>query len=338
VTERAERAERAEQAPERGSAAVWGSSAWVVGVLALLVAFPLVARDRLPDRLATHWGTGGDPDSSMPFWAATVFPALLWLALAVAVLLTLWRARRNSGGVAASSWVGVTLGFTGVTLLGAQASIVRANLDRTDWRDAGSVTVWAVVTLAGAVAVGAVALLIGRRARVTVPPVAGPALEIPEGQRFVWLSRVSNRWLHLTAAVCGIVSVGAAVAVMGGLAGLHTVWSAATFALAAVALLACASVQARVTEKGLEVAFGPLGWPTRRWAADAIASAWVENRSAMQVGGWGYRLSGLGTTVMLRGGECLVIRTVRGKDFAVSVDDAERGAALLNSLIGQRAK
>ncbi|MFJ6646509.1 hypothetical protein ACIQPS_12715 [Streptomyces sp. NPDC091290] len=34
---------------------------------------------------------------------------------------------------------------------------------------------------------------------------------------------------------------------------------------------------------------------------------------------------------MLRRGECLVVR-VKGKDFAVSVDDAERGAALLNSL------
>lgn len=325
---------------ERGNGALWsaGAAIWVVGVLALLVSFPLVARDRLPDRVATHWGTSGDPDSSMPFWAAAFFPALLWLALAVAVLLTLWRARRRAGGVAASSWAGVTLGFTGVTLLGAQASIVRANLDRTDWRDAGSVTVWVVVTLAGAAAVGVVALLIGRRARVTVPPVPGTALEIPEGQRFVWLSRASNRWLHLMAAVCGIVTAGATVAAMGGLTGLHTVWSAATFALATVALLACASVQARVTEKGLEVALGPLGWPTRRWTADALASAWAENRTAMQVGGWGYRLSGLGTTVMLRGGECLVIRTMKGKDFAVSVDDAERGAALLNSLIGQRAK
>ncbi len=49
-------------------------------------------------------------------------------------------------------------------------------------------------------------------------------------------------------------------------------------------------------------------------------------------------MSGLGTTVMLRSGECLVVRTIKGKDFAVSVDDAERGAALLNSLIGQRSR
>lgn len=322
----------------RGNAVMWGAGAWVVGVLVLLVVFPLTARDRLPDRLATHWGAAGEPDDSMPFWAATFFPALIWLVMAAVAVFPLWRARWDAGEAAAApGWAGVTLGFTGVTLLGAQASVVRANLDRADWREAGSVTTWAVVTLAGAAAVGAVALLAGRRARGTVPPTAGPAMEIPRGQRFVWLSRASNPWLHLMAAVSGVVALAATAAAVGGLAGAEAVPLAGTFALVALVVLGCASVQARVTERGLEVAFGPLGWPTRRWTADGIASAWVETRTAMRVGGWGYRLSGLGTTVMLRGGECLVIRTAKGKDFAVSVDDAERGAALLNSLIGQRS-
>ncbi|MYS57046.1 DUF1648 domain-containing protein, partial [Streptomyces sp. SID6013] len=90
---------------------------------------------------------------------------------------------------------------------------------------------------------------------------------------------------------------------------------------------------ARVSERGLEVSFGPLGWPGRRWAPGDIDTARMEVRRPSQVGGWGYRLSGLGTTVMLRAGECLVIRP-RGRrsDFAVSIDDAERGAALLNAL------
>ncbi|MFE1261886.1 DUF1648 domain-containing protein [Streptomyces albogriseolus] len=322
----------------RGNAALGGAGAWVMGVLVLLVVFPLTARDRLPDRLATHWGASGEPDDSMPFWAATFFPALIWLLLAAVAVLALWRARRTTGTAAAPGWAGITLGFTGVTLVGAQASIVRANLDRDDWRDAGSVTGWVIATLAGAAVVAGAALLIGRRARPTVPPPPGPAMEIPKGQRFVWLSRTSNRWLHLLAAVTGTITLAATAGAVAGLGGLQGAVGAASFAVATLALLACASVQARVTEKGVEVALGPLGWPARRWPADSIASAWVETRTAAQVGGWGYRLSGLGTTVMLRGGACLVIRTVKGKDFAVSVDDAERGAALLNSLIGQRVK
>ncbi|WP_327135969.1 hypothetical protein [Streptomyces sp. NBC_01343] len=40
---------------------------------------------------------------------------------------------------------------------------------------------------------------------------------------------------------------------------------------------------------------------------------------------------------MLRSGACLVIRS-KGKDFAVTVDDAERAAALLNSLTASPAE
>lgn len=148
----------------------------------------------------------------------------------------------------------------------------------------------------------------------------------------MWLSRTSNPWLHAISAVTGLLTPAAGAAAVGDLVSLRPGLALmASFALASVLVLGCASVQARVDETGLDVSFGPFGWPTRHWAVEDIESARVERRTPLQVGGWGYRLSGLGTTVMLRGGECLVIRA-KGKDFAVSVDDAERGAALLNSL------
>jgi hypothetical protein len=40
---------------------------------------------------------------------------------------------------------------------------------------------------------------------------------------------------------------------------------------------------------------------------------------------------------MLRGGECLVVRFASGGELGISIDDAQRGAALLNALIAQRA-
>ncbi|BFO18114.1 hypothetical protein SHKM778_45020 [Streptomyces sp. KM77-8] len=220
-----------------------------------------------------------------------------------------------------------------MTLLGLQAAVVRANLDHTDWREADSVTGWVVAALVVAAAVGGAGWLTGRRtpAGGSAAP-QGPTMEIPAGQRAVWLSRTSNAWLLAAAAVTGVMAMAALAAAVGGLMGSEAALLAGPFALASVLVLGCASVQARVSAKGLEVSFGPQGWPTRRWAVDAIESAHVETRTPAQVGGWGYRLSGLGTTVMLRGGECLVIRTDKGKTFAVSVDDAERGAALLNSL------
>ncbi|UUY48847.1 DUF1648 domain-containing protein [Streptomyces yangpuensis] len=318
---------------KRTSGTRWGAAAWAVGVLAVLAGLPPAASSRLPQHLATHWG-GGAPDGSMPLWAAAVFPALIWAVLALSIAMA---GRR--GGAPAGAWIGVSLLSGGVFLAGAQASIVRANLDRADWRDAGSVGTGMAVTAAVAVAAGTLGWLAGRRASLPVhaeQDARGEVMEIPEGERRVWLSRTANPWLHLTAALTGLVAAAAVLAAAGGLIGLQ--WAlVAPFAIASVLVLFCASVQARVTKSGLEVAFGPLGWPVRRWSAQDIVSARAEMRTPAQVGGWGYRLSGLGTTVMLRAGECLVIRPAKGTEFAVSVDDAERGAALLNALSTRHA-
>ncbi|MGW6707559.1 DUF1648 domain-containing protein [Streptomyces sp. NPDC054956] len=311
----------------------WGAAIWVVGVLAALGALPPAASSRLPERLATHWD-GAAPDGSMPLWAAALFPALLWAALAASLAFA---GRRD--GAPARTWAAAALLSGGVFLAGVQASIVRANLDRADWRDAGSVGTGVAITAVAAVTAGLLGWLAGRRGAHTLPAdraAAGELMEIPAGERFVWLSRTANPWLHLTAALTGLVAVAGALAAACGLIGLE--WMLiAPFAIASVLVLFCASVQARVTDSGLEVAFGPLGWPRRSWPAQDIDSARVEVRTPAQVGGWGYRLSGLGTTVMLRAGECLVIHPRRGVEFAVSVDDAERGAALLNTFSAQHA-
>ncbi|MEU7580148.1 DUF1648 domain-containing protein [Streptomyces sp. NPDC041068] len=310
----------------------WGAVGWCAGVLLVLVGMPLAARGRLPERVATHWSGAGKPDGSMPLWAAALFPALVWAVLALGVTLGLWRAGRGARA-ALHGWAGLSLLAGGIFLVGGQASVVRANLDRSDWREAGSVTGWVVATIVAAAAVGTVVWLAARRESAAQGRAEdGPTMDIPEGQRLVWLSRMSNPWLRATSAVTGLVALTAVVAAVGGLVSPHRALTLmAPFALVSVLVLGCASVQARVSEEGLKVSFGPFGWPARHWAVRDIESARVEQRTPAQVGGWGYRLSGMGTTVMLRRGECLVIRA-RGKDFAVSVDDAERGAALLNSL------
>ncbi|MFG2335374.1 DUF1648 domain-containing protein [Streptomyces yangpuensis] len=319
---------------KRPGGGAWGAAVWITGVFALLAVLPLATSGRLPERVATHWG-GAAPDGSMPVWAASAFPALIWAALALGtVILT----RRTP--VPAPPWAGATLAFTGVFMAGTQASIVRANLDRADWREAGSVGLGITLTFVVALTAGALGLRTGRRGEPSSPSAAaaeaGASMEIPTGQRLVWLSRTSNPWLHLVAAVTGVAALAAALAAAGGLlTGMQ--WAVVTpFALASILTLAFSSAQARVTQKGLEVAFGPLGWPARRWAPQDIESSRAESRTPAQVGGWGYRLSGSGTTVMLRAGECLVVRPRKGAEFAVSVDDAERGAALLNTLSAGR--
>ncbi|MBU6532189.1 DUF1648 domain-containing protein [Streptomyces mayonensis] len=318
------------------------AAVWTLGVTAVLTGLPLVVRDRLPDRLATHWGLDGDvPNGSMPLWAASLVPALIWLVTSAVVTAPLMRA----GPTAGPSWSTVTLLPTGIVLAGAQAAVVRANLDRADWHEARQPASWVVAILTAAVLAGAVGWLLVTRRRGasgggTTSAGDAAALDIPEGRRLVWFSRTVNPWLQLLAAVTGLAAVAALVARVGGLAESGSLW--ALFAgCAAASLLSVlfSSVQARVSERGLEVSFGPFGWPGRRWAPGDIDTARAEYRRPAEVGGWGYRISGLGTTVMLRAGECLVVRP-RGRrtDFAVSVDDAERGAALLNSLRGGRPR
>ncbi|QNP71978.1 DUF1648 domain-containing protein [Streptomyces roseirectus] len=306
----------------------WGVVAACAGVLALLVGLPVAARGRLPERVATHWNGSGEADGSMPLWAVAVFPAVIWVVVSVVALLVVRRAGAGSG-----AWVGVRAGLpaVGLGLVGAQAAVVRANLDVDDWHRAGSTDGWVVAVVVLALVVGGLVWL-SRRTGAMPAAGSGPVMEIPAGQRVAWFSRVSSTAFQVAAAVLGFVALAAAAASLGGMTGpvLGTALAVA-FGVASLLFLTLASVQVRVGESGLRVTLGPLGWPARRWSVADIESARVELRTPAQAGGWGYRIKEHGTTVMLRSGECLVVRT-RGRDFAVSVDDAERGAALLNSL------
>ncbi|MED7947463.1 DUF1648 domain-containing protein [Streptomyces sp. BE303] len=312
----------------RAAAALWAAT-----VAVLLLALPWVAHGRLPDPLATHWD-GRAADGSMSLTASAAFPAACWaVALAAAAVARRW------AGAPARTWVGAGLGFGGVLLVGAQAAIVHANLDRPDWQHARPLGPEVAAVLAAAVAAGLLGPWLAHRGgRGPRPATAadGPRLDLPAGQRAVWLSRTVNPWLGLLAAASGLGAAGSALAALGGLGG--PAWALfAPCAVVAVTAAGCSSVQARVTERGLDVTFGPFGWPARHWSPADVAAARMERRTPAQVGGWGYRLSGLGTTVMLRRGECLVVRPHRGVEFAVSVDDAERGAALLNTVAARRA-
>ncbi|WP_380283936.1 DUF1648 domain-containing protein [Kitasatospora purpeofusca] len=312
------------------TAALWATGA--SGVLVLLLGLPWTARGRLPEPVATHW-SGTHPDGSMSLTAAALAPACAW-----AVAVAAGAVARRRGGEQARPWAAAGLAFWGVLLTGAQLSIVSANLDRASWQEARPLGAEVALILAAAVGAGLAAWRLARRGAPgprAVTAADGPRLELPDGQRAVWLSRAANPWLGLLAAVTGLGAAGSALAGFAGLGGLA--WAiAAPLAVVAVAGAVCSSVRARVTEQGLTVAFGPFGRPSRHWAPEEIASARSEHRTPAQVGGWGYRLSGLGTTVMLRRGECLVVRPRKGADFAVSVDDAERGAALLNAVTAHR--
>jgi hypothetical protein len=122
-----------------------------VGIPAVVAGLPWAVRNRLPERLATHWGGGSDvADGSMPFWAAAALPGVVWAGAVLVALVVRWR-----GGAGARSGAVAGLLAGGVFLAGAQWAVVRANLDHADWRQAGSPGTGVVVACVAAVLAGA---------------------------------------------------------------------------------------------------------------------------------------------------------------------------------------
>ncbi|GAA2279508.1 DUF1648 domain-containing protein [Nonomuraea roseoviolacea subsp. roseoviolacea] len=317
--------------PSRRTAALWGLT-----VSAVLAAGPLVLRDRLPDPIAVHWGLGLGPDRSMPLAASATTDVALWAAVWVTLLVMVpavsGRRRARAG------WWGALAGSSAL-FLGMGATTLLANLDAPSWTEARLPGWQAAAVLATAVAA---ALLTARLRRGGADEPGGaasvpPELRLRPGQRAVWVGRAGNRWLSAVTAAAG-----AGLGLLGllwtlGLAGDETAASALPgLVIVLAAGLFTSSLTARVTEDGLAIGFGPFGWPVRRIRLDRVERAWTETRSPVEVGGWGFRGLPGDATIMLRGGECLVVRYRSGGRLAVSLDDAERAASLINALLAER--
>ncbi|UBU16731.1 SdpI family protein [Nonomuraea gerenzanensis] len=308
--------------------------AWWFAVAAALLLAPLAVRDRLPDPMATHWGTSGSvPDGASSLTGHLVTTELLWAGLwLVFFLLGLPRDKR-----AARTTSSACLWGMGVLLLGTTASTLAVNLDAATWREA-LLPGWHIpAVIAAAVAAGGLAAYLSRGAPDERSAVARPVLRLKPGQRAVWVSRVVNPWLAVASGAAALVTVvtgalalsGAAPA--GFVAGLLPV-----LVILLLTGLATVAVSVRVGDDLIRIGFGPLGWPARRIPLSKIESAWSERRQPGEVGGWGFRGLPGSATIMLRGGECLVLRYRSGGRLTISIDDAERGASLINALLSER--
>ncbi len=281
---------------------IWGAVALV------LLAMAAAGWDGMPDRVAVHWDLSGEPDGSLPKAAALAIPLVLWAVAALSGL--------REGPAAAG---------LGVLALLLQGLTIWTNLDRAGWRDARHLPVWVPLLLIGLTMLAgwAGARLTGRGAATGT---AARALDLRRGERAVWVSRCTNPLL-LTLGYLALAG-GVVVLLIGGAGG--TPWPVLLLIGAVGVLLSTIRVQ--VSERGVAVAYGPWSFPVWRKGLTEIAAARTEDLRPLQVGGWGLRGLPGRATLMLRGGECLVLDYPGGGRFAISVDDAEQGAALINAL------
>jgi hypothetical protein len=316
------------------------ATAWSLAVMAGQVLVPLSVRDRLPDPLATHWGPGGAADGHMSFAAYLTMAVLVWGVPWTAALALAFHRRTLSRRQGRMLWWGLLAGL-GVFAAGVNAVTVLANLDVPSW-SAARLPGWGVPSIIGA-AIGAAVLAarLGRGAPdAPAPPGAPPPLlRLRAGQRTGWAGHVANPWLRLAAALAGgATAVSAVLSLIGVARGALAVVILAGPAVVLAAGLLTSSLSMHVNGDRVVIQFGPLAWPARRIPLSKIRSAWSEVRRPGEVGGWGIRGLPGSATIMLRGGECLVLRYRSGGSLAISVDDAERGASLINALISERVE
>ena len=133
-------------------------------------------------------------------------------------------------------------------------------------------------------------------------------------------------------ALFGLILTKAPPAAFHLLIGVHV--------LVIVSLALMGSLRVSVNERALQIRYGQLGWPRQRIALDRIRAAEPFDLVPIDHEGWGYRgslrLFGR-AAVVVRAGPALRLELEGNKRFAVTVDDAETAARLINAFVSRRS-
>jgi hypothetical protein len=168
------------------------------------------------------------------------------------------------------------------------------------------------------------------------PPPRGRApASTPGGQESeLWTASAQNPWIGLTLVL--LIGHGAVMNLL-----LYTTAVAylnAAHLMLLVVLELFSKLRVRVDARGLGIRYGHLGWLRQRIALERIEAARAFRLDPMEHGGFGYRgsLRSSGrAALVVRAGWALELALDGGKRLAISVDDAERGAELINRLVAR---
>ncbi|MBZ2196157.1 DUF1648 domain-containing protein [Occultella gossypii] len=292
-------------------------------------ALVLAWRDRLPDPVAVHWGVSG-VDRTGSF-AELVAPMLILGLATLAVTATLSVVTGRSG-LTRRMTVGLSAGMAAMyAVMFAGMCWVQLDVPTAEQAgDPGFVIALSLLALAG-VGVVAGALAGSDPPQAATGDVAADAARLALGptETAVWIRTVTTArpWLLWTLVV--VVLAGSAV--LGALTGQW--WLIPVLAATAALVAATASWTVRVDARGLS-ARGVYGWPRIQVPADEVERADAITISPFaEFGGWGLRTDVRGRTgLVVRKGSAISIQRTGGRVVVVTVPDAERGAALLNTV------
>lgn len=314
--------------PHRGATAFWTLGVPAAVVLGTL-AWALSVRARLPEPVAVHWGPDGAD-------AAGSFAELVALPLAVVappIAIGMWALASFLGQAALTRRIAAaTSVWTATFVSGVTLATVAAQLDAPAWSAAGDLTTGVVVSLVVATALAALAARLSPGdvpQPTTAPPSADAArLALGDHEHATWVRSTHQ------AGLGWILGAVALVTLVLGLATRDVLLAAVLAVVLTLPLLAMTAWTVTVDERGLTVA-SRLGRPRLHVPLSEVESASTRDvRPLGEFGGWGMRTSVVtgATAVVLRAGTAIDVQRTGGRRFVATVDDAETGAALLNTL------
>lgn len=300
----------------------------VAGVIAL--ALQLAWLPQLPDPVAIHWGTSGEPNGFGSPWTYPALTVLLCFVLpalmAGSSLHGLRRGQQGSsfrfmGALAAAFAAGFALMMT------LSVHLQRGLADATAAPGVGG-TFLAGLGLAGAVGVAAWFAQPHQEGRRLTSPAA--TVPVAPGERTVWA-----RYVTTPLWVTGLLALAAALVTAVGFTAMRAdpnAWiMVAIGLLLALLTLSFSRFHVRADATGLSVR-SALGWPHLRVRLADITAVEVRDINAMgDFGGWGWRLGPGSQGLITRSGPALWVERRAGRAVVVTVDDAATGAGVLQA-------
>ena len=311
----------------------WAVGAGIpVAVVAMGLGPYLAYRSDLPDRVASHYDSSGRPDSSMtPEQFLIVMGALMVLGLGACVAIAVTRRELQPMVAPSVAFVGAFIGAFCAGIL-VTTAIDQRGLER--WQDA-SLSLWMLIPLIGG---GLIAGSLAARIASSLPftdktgtDAAPPAMNLARGERVFWSSTLSARWPMLVGLATLLLAL--------SLAQFTQLWIVMTVLFAAIVVVAIFSrIRITADRSGLQVRYGFFGWPRTSVPIRRIARAQAIDIRPRDWGGWGYRGSLTlmkRAAVVLRAGPGIRVDLHDGKVFAVTIDDPDNPARLLNAEISR---
>lgn len=312
-----------------GMRTILAAASMALPLVAIVLTYALWAPG-LPEEVASHWSGTGAPDDSLP--TVNVFIGALILSSAALIATIVLLAIRKPaiqpqrmivfllglvGGLAAGVWIIPTW-------LTMQAGSV----------EGAELGFWAIPLGIGSLyGIVPAAILPARQTPFDRDTVTA-SLDLGETEIGAWSRTISANiflWVTIGMGVLLTVVYIPVFLIEDPLsAGIET--AVAVFAVLAV--LVCASfirLRVSIDWRGLRVV-SLFGIPLKRIALDQVSAVEAAEIRPMDWGGWGYRIMPGRSAVVLRTGPGLVVTTTSDKLFAITLDDPEGPAALLQTL------